>query len=78
MTIGQRLPFILRRLGTLFQHLAVPDGALTRVAGQLKILGQLERIGRTGILAETAKHAAAEVVGKIGELLAAGLLVALA
>src|ERR1700730_2720656 len=73
-----RLFLILRRLRALLQHLAVPDGAFAGVAGQLKILGKLQRIGGTSVLAQTAKHAAAEVVGKVGEFLAAGVLISFA
>src|ERR1700722_19380259 len=64
------LPSILRRLRTLLQHLAVPDRALASVAGQLEILGQLQRVGRTSVLAQSAKHAAAQVVSESRQLLA--------
>ena len=41
-------------------------------------LGQFQRVGGTGVLAQPAKHAAAQVVGEVGDFLAASLLVALA
>src|SRR2546426_4799539 len=69
---------ILRRLRTLLQHLAIPDGAFAGVVGQLEVLGQLQRVGGTGVLAQAAKHAAAQVVSKIGEFLAAALLLSFA
>src|SRR5207244_11883365 len=69
---------ILSRLRTLLQHLAVPDGAFAGVAGELEVLSELKGIGRTGVLAEAAKHAAAQVVGEVGKFFAAGLLIALA
>src|SRR2546426_2240880 len=69
---------ILRRLRALLQHLAVPDSAFAGVVGQLEVLGQLQRVRGTGVLAQSAEHAAAQVVSKIGEFLAAGLLVAFA
>src|ERR1700733_7490224 len=68
------LPSILRRLRTLLQHLAVPDRAFASVAGQLEILRQLQRVGRTSVLAQSAKHAAAQVVSESRQLLAPGLL----
>src|SRR5437879_13507505 len=67
---------ILRGLRTLLQHLAVPDGAFASVAGELEVLSELKGIGRTGVLAEAAKHAAAQVVGEVGKFFAAGFLVA--
>src|SRR2546426_12535528 len=57
----------------LLQHLAVPDGAFAGVAGELEVLSELKGIGRTGVLAEAAKHAAAQVVGEVGKFFAAGL-----
>jgi hypothetical protein len=63
-------------LRTFFQRFAIPDPAFARVAGELEILREFERIDRTGIFAEAAEHAAAQVVGKICKLLAASLLIA--
>jgi hypothetical protein len=40
-----------RRLGTFFKRLHVPNHALASVVSELKILGQFECIGRTGIFA---------------------------
>ena len=70
------LLLILRRLRTFFQRLAVPDPAFAGVAGEFEILREFERVDGTGIFAEAAEHAAAQVVGEVGEFLAAGLLVA--
>src|SRR5271155_4595905 len=71
------LASVLSRLGTFFEHLAVPDGAFAGVAGQLEILRQLERVHGAGILAEAAEHAAGCVVDEGGQLLAPGHLAAL-
>ena len=68
--------FVLRGLRALFQRFAVPDPALAAVAGQFEILGEFEGVDGAGIFAEAAEHAAAEIVGEVGELLAAGVLVA--
>src|SRR6266851_3575615 len=69
---------VLRGLRAFFKRLAVPDPTLAGVAGELEILRQFESVDRTGVLAQAAEHAAAQVVGEIGKFLAAGLLVALA
>src|SRR5437879_1970820 len=66
---------ILRRLRPSFQRFAVPDGAFAGVVGQLEILGQFQRVGRTGVLAQPAKHAAAQIVSKVGKFFAAGFLI---
>ena len=50
---------ILCRLWPLFQHLAIPYRAFASVIGQFEILGQLQRVGGTGVLAQPAEHAAA-------------------
>ena len=55
----------------------VPDGSFASVVGHLEVLGQLQGVGRAGVLAETAKHAPREVVGEGGQNFAAALLVAL-
>src|ERR1700722_2291950 len=70
------LLFILRGLRTLFQRFAVPDPALAGVAGEFEILGEFEGVDGAGVFAEAAEHAAAKIVGEVGELLAAGVLVA--
>src|SRR5947207_10807514 len=44
----------------------------------LEILGQFERIGGTGILAQAAEHATTQIVSEGGKFLAASFLVALA
>src|SRR5260370_32353532 len=67
---------VLRRSRSLLKHLPVPDSTFACVARQLKVLGQLKRIHRTGILAEPTEHAAREVVGERGQILVMGLLVA--
>src|SRR5690242_3004748 len=69
---------ILRGLRALLQHLSVPNGAFAGVVGELEVLSELQSIGGTGVLAEAAKHAAAQIVGEVGKLFAAGLFVALA
>ncbi len=61
-----------------FEHLAVPDRALARETGELKILCKFQRIHRTGILAQTAEHAPRKIVSKRGQYLVLGLWVALA
>src|SRR6266446_4328867 len=58
---------VLRRLLTLFESLAVPDPAFPRVAGELEILRQLQGVDGTSVFAEAAEHAAAQVVGEVGE-----------
>src|SRR5208337_4759479 len=63
---------ILRRLRAFFQHLAVPDGAFAGVSGEFEILSQLQGIDRTSVLAQPAKHTAAEVVGEVSQFLATG------
>ena len=65
-------------LRTRLQGLAVPDHTLTIVAGEFEILRQLECVGRTSIFAQTAKHTAAQVIGKVNQFLAASLFIALA
>src|SRR6202451_2585734 len=77
MTAESLLP-ILGRLWTLFPRLAFRDGSFAGIAGELEVLGQFQRIHGTGVLAEPTEHATAQVVGKVGEFLAAGLLVACA
>src|SRR2546430_471529 len=59
-----RLLTIQRRLGAFFQCLAIPDPALARIAGEFEILRKFECVYRTGILAQSAEHAAAQVVGE--------------
>ena len=78
INFARRLAFVLRRLRALFQRLAVPYPSLARVAGELEILGEFQRIRRARILAQPAEHAAAQIVGKVGEFLAAGLFVSFA
>src|SRR5690348_4335014 len=70
--------FVLSGFGALFEHLPVPDQPLAGVSGQLEILSQLQCIHWAGIFAQPAEHAAGKVVGEVGQLFAAGLLVALA
>jgi len=67
-----------RRLGAFFKRLQVPNHAFASVVSELEILGQFESIGRTGIFAEAAKHAAAEIISEFDKFFAAGLLIALA
>jgi hypothetical protein len=69
---------VLRGLWTFFQGRAIPDPALTRVAGQLEVLRQFQSVGWTRVFAESAEHAATQVVGEVGEFLAARFLIALA
>src|SRR5712691_6277748 len=71
-----RLLPVWRGLRTLFQRLAIPDPAFASIAGKFEILRTFERVDGTGVFAETAEHAAAQVVGEVGELLAAGVFVA--
>jgi hypothetical protein len=70
------LLFVESWLRTFFQRLAIPYPAFAGVTGEFEILREFESVYGTRVLAESAEHAAAEIVGKIGELLAAGLLVA--
>src|SRR5260370_27691996 len=67
-----RLLPVGRGLRTLVQRLAIPDPAFASIAGQFEILRKFERVDGTGVLAEAAEHAAAQVVGEVGEFLAAG------
>ena len=76
--VGNRLLSIQCRFGPFFQRSPVPYPTVPRIAGELKILRQFQRIRRTRILAQPAKHAAAQIVGKVGEFFAAGLLIAFA
>jgi len=77
MEMGNRkLFFVQRGLRTFFQCLAIPDPAFARIASEFEILSEFERVHRAGIFTEAAEHAAAQVVGEIRQLLAAGLLVA--
>src|ERR1035438_6630281 len=69
---------LLGRLGTFFEHLAIPDGAFAGVAGQFEVLRQLERVHRASVFAQPAEHAAGCVVDEGRQLFALGLLVALA
>src|SRR5919197_1439085 len=72
------LSLVNRRFWSLFQGLAVPDGAFTRVIRQFEILGQFKAVGGASVLAQSAEHAAAEVVGESGELLATRIWIAFA
>ena len=65
-------------LRTALQRLEVPDHAFAIVAGELEILSEFEGIGGAGIFTEAAEHAAAQVVGKLDQLFAPGLFIALA
>ena len=65
-------------LRSTLECLTVPDHAFAGVVGEFEILRELKGIGWTGIFAESTEHAAAEIVGEIGEFLAAGFLIALA
>src|SRR3989338_3459401 len=62
--------------GAFFEQVAVPDGALAGVVGELEILRELEGVGGAGVFAAAAEHAARQIVGKVGEHLAAALVVA--
>src|SRR3990172_7952393 len=62
--------------GAFFEQVAVPDGALAGVVGEFEILRELEGVGGAGVLAAAAEHAARQIVGKVGEHLAAALVVA--
>src|ERR1035437_9970048 len=73
-----RLLLVDGGLRTLLEFLAVPDHTFAGEARKLEILGEFERIGGASIFAQAAEHAAAQVVGKIGELFAARLFIALA
>ncbi len=67
-----------RGVRTLLERLAIPDHALAGVAREFEILGEFEGVGRARIFAQTAEHAAAEVIGEVHQLFAARLFVALA
>src|SRR5579872_5575586 len=56
-----------RGRGPLFKSMPVPDRAFAGVGRHLKILGQLQTIGRTGIFTQTTEHAARSIVGKRGK-----------
>jgi hypothetical protein len=72
------LSLVQRGLWTFFQRLAIPDPAFARIAGEFEILRQFESVGGTRIFAQPAEHAAAQVVGKVGEFFAASFFVAFA
>src|SRR5581483_2022337 len=72
-----RLFPVLGWLRTTLQRFPIPDSALPSVVGQLEILRKFERIRRTSILAKSAEHAATQVVGEGGKLLAARFFIAL-
>lgn len=55
----------------------IPDRTLARIGRHLKILRQFEAIGRAGILAKSAEHAARSVVGKISQNFPAGGVIAM-
>src|SRR5581483_2759815 len=61
-----------------FSSVSVPDGAFACVVGEFEILGQFQRVRRARVLAKTAEHAAAQIVGEGGKFLAPGLLVTFA
>ena len=46
--------------------MAVPDSAFARIVGHFKILGKFQSVGRAGIFAESAEHAARGIVGEGG------------
>jgi hypothetical protein len=69
---------VLRRLWAFFERRAIPDPSLAGVAGELEILSQFQSISWARIFAESTEHAAAQVVGEVGEFLAARFLIALA
>ena len=62
-----QLRFVLHRLASLLEHLAVPDKAGARIGGQLKVLGQLETISWAGLLTESAEHAARRIEDELVE-----------
>ena len=53
---------IQHRRGAFFQAMPVPDRALARIRSHLEILRELEAIGRAGILAKPAEHAARSII----------------
>jgi len=62
---------VSRRRGAFFQAVPVPNRALARIGSHFEILSELEAVGRAGILAESAEHAARSVVSEVGQHLAA-------
>ena len=75
---GSFSPAIDSRLRALLQSLPIPDGAFASVIGKFEVLRELESIGGTGIFAQAAEHAAAQVIGKGGELFSACIWIAFA
>jgi hypothetical protein len=75
---AMRLVFVRRWPRPFFEHLAIPDGALARIAGNLEVLRQLQRVHRAGIFAEAAEHATGQVVREGCEDLVLRLRIALA
>ncbi len=71
------LPGVMRRSRTDFEAMAVPDRAFAAVGGQLEILGEFEAVGRASVFAESAEHAAGEVVGEGGQDFATRDIIAL-
>ena len=64
-------------LRTMFKRLPVPDHTFAVVACQFEILREFERIGRACVFAQTAEHAATQIIGEVDQLFAASLFVAL-
>lgn len=55
----------------------IPDRALARIRGHLEVLRELEAVGRAGVLAEPAEHAARSVVCEVGQHFSAGRVIAM-
>ena len=68
---------IARGCGPLLQPVTVPDGSFAGVISHFEILRQLQRIRRTGILAQPAEHAPRGVIGEVRQHFSARRIVAL-
>src|SRR5438445_652341 len=68
---------IARGCGPLLQPVTVPDGSFAGVISHFEILRQLQRIRRTGILAQPAEHAPRGVIGEVLQHFSSRRIVAL-
>ena len=75
---GKELFAVDGRLRTFFERLKVPDHSFASEAGELEILSEFERICWTGVFAQSAEHAPAEIIGESNQLFSPRFLVAFA
>jgi hypothetical protein len=66
----------MRRRGSDFEAMTVPNGAFAAVMSHFEVLRQFQAIGGASVFAEAAEHAAGGVVSEGGEDFAAGRVIA--